>query len=192
MGEKFSPNLQRLLGLRQRIMRELIDGKSYAQAAYEYKTAKYSLMSVMGEYRPYRTWINTRKQNRLLMEDEFRQYLLSGKPVAFLSELYDMTYDETRKFVHSLELRDGESYLGIADSSAGKRFITVADVARFKVDVQVGEMLVCDETEDGVQLYGRVLKKHLWYADTEFGAIDWNWLCVKNIRRLDGDEIIHG
>lgn len=191
MGER-SSTPSRLLRKRQQIMNELIAGTSYAQAAYTYKTAKRTLQDIMREYRPYRAWTEVRRKNRLLLEDEVRQYLMSGKPVVFCAELYDMSYEDMRQFVHGMELRDGKQYLGIADSRNVKKYITVQDVAEFKKIVQVGETLICDETEDGIVVCCTILKKHLWYADTDMGTIDWNWLCVKNERRLFSDEIIYG
>lgn len=181
----------RLLRYRRQIMEELIAGTSYAQAAYKYKTQKRTLHDIMRNYKPYTSWIEVRKKNKFMLEDEVRQYLLSGKALVFCAELYDIPYDDMRQFVHGMEQRDGKQYLGMADSEKVKRHITVYDVAEFKKQVQVGDMLICDQTEDGLLIYCRIQKKHLWYADTDMGTIDWNWLCVKNMRRID-DETLYG
>ena len=173
-------------------MEDLIAGYSFAQTAYRYKTVKHTIENLMKSYRPFRTWINERKQHRTLLEDEVRSYLLSGKPLSFCAELYDMDYSDMRQFVRDMEYMDGRRYLGEADSIEARKLITVQDVARFKVSVNVGELLCCDETEDGIMIYCKILKKHMWYADTDMGCIDWNWLAVRNERRVFGNEAIYG
>lgn len=182
----------RLMRMRQDVLREMIDGESYSKLAYKYKTSKPLLMSVMREYRAYKHWLLARKQDSMLMDQEIRQYLDNGMTVANLAELYWVSYDTMRTRVNEIEKTTKNEYLGPVDRAETKRYVTVDDVKEFKIRVQVGELLICDETEDGVLIYCKILKKHLWYADTDMGSVDWNWLCVKNMRRLFDNEIIYG
>lgn len=182
----------RLLSERSIILREMLSGESYAHLAYRHRTSKKYLMDMMRRYKPYKSWLLARQTDSLLMDAEIRQYLDDGLTVAFLSELYDVGYDEMRDRVHRIEMRVDTDYLSQSDKAMTKKYVTVDDVKDFKIKVNVGEMLICDETEDGVLIYCTILKKHLWYADTDMGSIDWNWLAVKNERRLFDDEIIYG
>ena len=62
--------------------------------------------------------------------------------------------------------------------------VYVWDVARFKRSVRIGEYLFYDETTDGIRIDCKVLKKYPWFAVTDVGCIDWNWLCVMNKERI--------
>ena len=176
---------QSLLQQRPDIMERLIDGEPYASIAYSMKIAKDKIVSMMRMYKPMQSWISVRRKNTLLLEDEMLQYLAVGKGVDFLSELYDMPSDEIKTFLERLGRRDGKEYVR---KPGNRRLITVHDVARFKVSIKVGESLVCDETEEGTVRYCTITGKHLWYADTDMGTYEWNWLAVKNENRVFEDE----
>ena len=171
---------------------ELISGSSYAKVANVHKTTKQRLMQLMENYRPYKLWLLARNNNRALLRDEVKDYLAEGATIRFLSELYCMEYSEMRKFVHEIEVEESKQYVSDVEQPFLEKHITVADVEKFKVMVNVGELLIYDQTDDGVLLYCKILKKHLWLATTDKGCIDWNWLCVKNPNRYYNNEIIWG
>ena len=185
-------NTERITQLLPEIFERLQSGVAFSRLAYEYKTGKVTLMNLIYEYKPYRTWVNYRKKNPKSMERDLKKRLEDGATVAYLAELYNMDYGEMRNKVRDIEIGTNKLYLDTSDREAMKSVFTVHDVNEFKIKVQVGELLVCDQTEDGIVLYCKILKKHLWYADTDMGCIDWNWLCVKNERRLRDDEILYG
>ena len=185
-------NAERIQRILPDVFEGLLSGMSFAKLACEYKTSKVMLMSVIYDYKPYKEWVRYRKRNPKSMEKDLKKRLDAGATVSYLAELYNMDYGEMRCKVRDIEIGTNQSYLDSSDREAMQSVFTIADVNEFKIKVQVGELLIYDQTEDGIVMYCKILKKHLWYADTDMGSIDWNWLCVNNERRLRNDEILYG
>lgn len=172
--------------------RALEDGVSYSRLAADYRRDRATFTRALLAYKPYAEWLYQRRKNPTLRYEDLRSMLIKGFTIRHIAELFDFTYDEMVADVRKLEAADGRKYLSDNRHDTGyKHYITVYDVEVFKRKVQVGELLVCSETEDGIIVYCKVLKKHNHFATTDMGAIQWNWLCVKNERRLYNDEIIY-
>ena len=185
-------DINKLMDEMPQMFDELISGVSYAKIANYHKTTKQRLMQLMANYKPYKLWLLARVNDRSLLREEVKDYLAEGQTIRFLSELYCMEYSEMRKFVHEIEVEESKQYVSDVEQPFLEKHITVADVERFKVMVNVGELLIYGQSEDGVLLYCKILKKHLWFATTDQGCIDWNWLCINNTKRYYDNEIIWG
>lgn len=172
--------------------RALNEGISFSKLAAEYRKDKATFNRELLRYRPYVKWLNDRRQDPSLRYIDLRSMLTKGFNIRHIAELFDMSYDDTVAEIRKLEAADGRTYLSDDSDSEYKHFITVYDVERFREKVNVGELLVYDRTDDGVMLFCKVLKKHRYFATTDVGTVQWNWLCVKNERRLYFDEIIWG
>ena len=170
--------------------RALNEGVSFSRLAADYKRDKAALVRQLMRYKPYADWLYKRRRDPITRYIDLRAMLIKGFSIRHIAEIFDMTYDEMVKDIRKLEAADNRIYLQDSKDTEYKRFITIYDVERFRSMVQVGELLVYDKTEDGILIYCRILKKHRYFATTDVGAVQWNWLCVKNERRLYSDEII--
>ena len=176
---------------KEAIFSELLSGADYPKVAQFHNTSVAMIKYWMSHFDTMRKWRGELRADPKRMKEEILRELGLGCDLLFMTELLGLNYHDLLARIHTIEREDHRYYITEAALKNTQRHITVHDVARFKEMVNVGEILVCDETEDGILIYCKILKKHTWYADTDFGGIDWNWLCVKNKRRLDG-EIIYG
>lgn len=167
-------------------------GVTFAKIASEIRTNKEALINRLDLYEPYASWVLACRTNPAQRMDEIRELMSKGIHTRHIAELLQMTYDGLLQEIHKLELADGKVYLTSSEASEVKKHITVYDVERFKRMVQVGESLVYDMTEDGVLRYCTIQKKCKHFAMTDVGCVQWNWLTVKNERRLISDEIVYG
>lgn len=174
------------------IFQQALDGASYASIASKQRTTKDNLIEQLSEYRPYKKWLADRRRSPSLRYDDLRVMLTRGFTTRHIAELFQLSYDELKMEIHRLENADKRKYITDPAAEESKRVITVYDVEIFKEIVQIGELLKCDKTEDGIVIWCKVLKKHKWFATTDCGCQEWNWLCVQNPERYFDNEIIYG
>ena len=171
---------------------DVVDGgDSFGKVAYKYGTTKAKVKDILYDYKPYTDWLKKMRSNENHLKSQILMYMGKGKSVEFLSEHYQMEKEAIERYVSEINRRSSSQ---ITYDVPGQRAVSITDVRRFARFTEVGDLLTCGITKDGLLIKCKVLKKYPHFAMTDLGTFDWNWLCVKNIENAtleyesEGDE----
>lgn len=171
---------RRLLRERNEMLNEIASGDPFSVVAYRHKLGVEKLSSLMNEYEPYIEWVNERRQNPELLESEARGLIEEGRTVKYIEEHFCLSPVEADRLVKKIQ----RVYGGTGYRIPGQRDIYVSDVERFKKAINIGDVLVCGVSPEGLLVLCKIKEKYKHFAATDAGGFEWNWLCVKNKERI--------
>lgn len=162
-------------------------GNSVRDIAYMVGRSYYSVKMILIKYPPYIEWSKEQRKIRQKQRGDILEMHDSGMSNMEISKKIGMDKQVVSNTIFR-ELRKRAKENGedvILAPWQSRSLIFIDDVEYFRQVVQVGDELVYTETEYGIPLMCRVIKKYPYIAMTDAGAVDWPWLTLKN-RRLIG------